>query len=121
MSKVFTDFLESKRIVHRISCPYTPQQICISERKHRHLIETTLTLMFEANLFASFWFHACSYATFLINRMPSKVLEMKSPYQVLFDKVLEIQNFKQFFQSLIIYYLILILLELHLHIQCLLD
>ncbi|KAM1996404.1 hypothetical protein ACFX15_029356 [Malus domestica] len=52
--------------------------------------------MSEENLSASFWFHACSYATFLINRMPSKVLEMKSPYQVLFDKVPEIQNLKVF-------------------------
>ncbi|KAM1541869.1 hypothetical protein ACFX15_011235 [Malus domestica] len=96
MSKVFGDFLESKGIVHRISCPYTPQQNGISERKHRHLVETALTLMSEANLSPSFWYHACSYASFLINRMPSKVLQMKSPYQLLFDKVPDIHNLKVF-------------------------
>ena len=76
MSKVCTNFLESKGIVHRISCPYTPQQNGIFERKHRHLVETALTLTSEANLSSSFWFHAYSYAIFLINRMPSRVLDM---------------------------------------------
>ena len=90
MSKMFVTFLESKGIIHRISCPYTPQQNGIFERKHRHLVETTLTLMSEANMSPSFWYHACSYASFLINRMPSKVLQMKSPHQMLFDKVLDI-------------------------------
>lgn len=79
-----------------ISCPYTPQQNGISERKHRHLLETALTIMSEANLSPYFWFHSCSYEAFLINRMSCKVLEMKSPYQVLFGKVPEIQNLKMF-------------------------
>ncbi|KAM1493067.1 hypothetical protein PS1_025262 [Malus domestica] len=52
--------------------------------------------MSEANLSPSFWYHACSYAAFLINRMPSKVLQMKSPYQLLFDKVPNIQSLKVF-------------------------
>lgn len=38
MSRLFINFLESKRILHRISCPYTPQHNGISERKHRHLV-----------------------------------------------------------------------------------
>ncbi|CAL9016186.1 unnamed protein product [Prunus brigantina] len=33
LSKVFTDFLASKGIVHRLSCPYTPQQNGLAERK----------------------------------------------------------------------------------------
>lgn len=79
-----------------ISCPYTNQQNDIFERKHIHLVETALTLMSEANLSPSFWFHSCAYATFLINRMLCKVLEMKSPYQVLFGKAPEIQKLKVF-------------------------
>ena len=80
MSKLFTSFLESRGIVHMISCPYTPQQNGLAERKNRHLIETALTLMSEASLPSTFWYHSCSYATYLINRIPCKILGMQSPY-----------------------------------------
>ncbi|KAM1466210.1 hypothetical protein ACFX2I_031434 [Malus domestica] len=96
MSKEFKGFLASKGISHMISCPYTPQQNGIAERRHRHVVETAITLMTEANLPQIFWYHACSHAVFLINRMPSQTLEFKSPYQLLFGKTPEIHNFKVF-------------------------
>lgn len=33
-SKMFADFLDTKGIKHMISCPYTPQQSGLAERKH---------------------------------------------------------------------------------------
>ncbi|BBH03567.1 hypothetical protein Prudu_014481 [Prunus dulcis] len=50
LSKVFTDFLASKGIVRRLSCPYTPQQNGLAERKNRHIIETAITLLTTAAL-----------------------------------------------------------------------
>ncbi|BBG93897.1 hypothetical protein Prudu_002043 [Prunus dulcis] len=85
VSKAFTDFLASKGIIHQLSCPYTPQQNGLAERKHRHLVETSLTLMIAAALPHQFWFHATAHAVFLINRMPSVVLEHQSPYYRLQD------------------------------------
>ncbi|KAM1015935.1 hypothetical protein ACFX2A_046674 [Malus domestica] len=79
-----------------ISCPYTPQQNGLAERKHRHVVETAVTLMTEAKLPAQFWFHACSHAAFLINRMPCRILNMKSPYQVLIGQEPDVQNLKIF-------------------------
>lgn len=43
-AKAFKSYLASNGFVHQISCPYTPQQNGLIERKHRHLIETTITL-----------------------------------------------------------------------------
>lgn len=42
--KAVTSYLASHGIAHQISCPYTPQQNDLMERKHRHLKETTITL-----------------------------------------------------------------------------
>jgi len=36
-------FLFYKGISHHLSCPYTPEQNGVAERKHRHIIEATIT------------------------------------------------------------------------------
>ncbi|BBN67240.1 hypothetical protein Prudu_20S000300 [Prunus dulcis] len=50
ISHMFKDFLASKGILHQLSCPYTPQQNGLAERKNRHLIETTLALLTTAGV-----------------------------------------------------------------------
>lgn len=80
MSREFKEFLARKGITHMVSRPYTPQQNGITELRHRHVIETTITLLTKASLPQRFWYHACSHAILLINRMPSKCLDLKSPY-----------------------------------------
>ncbi|KAM2035287.1 hypothetical protein ACFX16_038395 [Malus domestica] len=96
MSKKFKQFLDSKWMIHHISCPHTPQQNGLAERKHRHVVETTISLLSDAQWSSLFWYHACSHAAFLINRMPCKGLGMKSPYQVLFGQNPDIHSLKVF-------------------------
>ncbi|BBH08832.1 hypothetical protein Prudu_021148 [Prunus dulcis] len=73
-----------KGIVRRLSCPYTPQQNGLAERKNRHIVETAITLLTTAALPGQFWFHSAAHAVYLINRMPSSVLHHQSPYFRLF-------------------------------------
>ncbi|KAM1913121.1 hypothetical protein ACFX14_001091 [Malus domestica] len=97
MSQMFSDFLANRGIKHMVSCSYTLQQNGFVKKKHRHVVETAITLMAEANLAPKFWYHACAHETLLINRMPCKVLKMKSPYQCFFfGKVPEVNHFKKF-------------------------
>ena len=84
---MFVTFLQQSGILHRFSCPYTSTQNGRVERKHRHVVETGLALLAHASLPMKFWQHAFQSATFLINRMPSKVLDNVSPYHVLFHKI----------------------------------
>ena len=84
VSKQFQKFLAEKGISHQKSCPYTPEQNGMAERKHRHLIETAITLLQHAKMPSSFWTYAVHTATYLINRMPSAILHHKSPYELLF-------------------------------------
>ncbi|GKB40837.1 retrovirus-related pol polyprotein from transposon TNT 1-94 [Tanacetum coccineum] len=46
---------EDNGTLHRLSCPYTPQQNGRAERKHRHLVETGLAMLFMLNVPASYW------------------------------------------------------------------
>lgn len=95
-SKVFTKFLASKGIVHHISCPYTPQQNGVGERKNRHIIETALALLTTTSLPLQFWYYAITHATFLINGMPSRTMHMQSPYFKFYGTLPDLLSLKIF-------------------------
>ena len=44
------DFMESSGIIHQTSCPNTPQQNGVAERKNRHLLEVTRSLLIGGNV-----------------------------------------------------------------------
>jgi hypothetical protein len=83
-SHPFKQFLATHGIHHRITCPHTSQQNGIAERKHRHVIETSLALLAQSHLPPKFWVEACLTAVYLINRMPSHTLQNLTPYTKLF-------------------------------------
>jgi len=79
-------FLSTHGILLQNSCPYTPQQNGVVERKHRHLLNVGRALRFQANLPLKFWGESLLTATYLINRFPTPVLSHKSPYELLYGK-----------------------------------
>ncbi|KAI0494867.1 hypothetical protein KFK09_025013 [Dendrobium nobile] len=84
LSTAFQNFLAHCGIIHQVTCPYTPEQNGVAERKHRHIVEVTRTLLHDASLPQKFWVHAVQTAVFLINRLPSLSKKTSSPYQLLF-------------------------------------
>uniref|UniRef100_A0A2N9IIX6 Integrase catalytic domain-containing protein n=1 Tax=Fagus sylvatica TaxID=28930 RepID=A0A2N9IIX6_FAGSY len=72
-------------IIPQISCPHTQQQNGIVERKHRHITELRLSLMFHSFMPKPYWLEAFSTVAYLINRLPTPVLNSTSPYEVLFN------------------------------------
>ncbi|CAJ2672130.1 unnamed protein product [Trifolium pratense] len=80
MSHEFQEFLQQKGILSQRSCPNTPQQNGMAERKNRHLLDVTRTLLLQASVPSRFWVEALSTAVFLINRLPSTVIDLDSPF-----------------------------------------
>ncbi|KAL6347733.1 hypothetical protein AAG906_026262 [Vitis piasezkii] len=54
-----------------------------AKRKNGHLLNTTQTLLFQGNVPKSYWGEAVLTATYMINRIPSRVLDNKSPIEIL--------------------------------------
>uniref|UniRef100_A0A2N9IBB1 Integrase catalytic domain-containing protein n=1 Tax=Fagus sylvatica TaxID=28930 RepID=A0A2N9IBB1_FAGSY len=71
LSTPFTQFCLSKGILHHLSCPHTPQQNGVAERKHRHLVQCALALLSQSKLPMSYWSYAISTAAHLINKLPT--------------------------------------------------
>ena len=74
LSERFQSFMLENEILHQTSCVDTPSQNGVVERKNRYLLKTALTLLFQMNVPKHFWAYVLSTTCFLINRMPSPVL-----------------------------------------------
>uniref|UniRef100_A0A2N9G068 Integrase catalytic domain-containing protein n=1 Tax=Fagus sylvatica TaxID=28930 RepID=A0A2N9G068_FAGSY len=78
--QAFLTHLNSCGIVQHVSCPGTPEQNGVAERKHRHIVETGLTMLFHARLPKNLWIEAFMTAVYLINRLPSSTIAMATPF-----------------------------------------
>ncbi|KAJ0039048.1 hypothetical protein Pint_22927 [Pistacia integerrima] len=72
-------------IQHMTSPPYTPEIVGTAKRRHRHIVETGLTLLHQASIPLSFWPTAFLTAIYLINRFPTPLLSHISPFEKLFS------------------------------------
>ena len=78
----FSAHLKKCGIRHYISCPHTPEQNGLAERKHRHVTELGLSMLFQSHLPSTMWVDAFLTANFLINLLPSSVNDKQmSPYE----------------------------------------
>lgn len=64
-------------------CPYTSEQNGVAERRHRHVVDMGLTLLARVSILLEYWSFAFSHAAHLINRLPTLVLQHKTPCEKL--------------------------------------
>ena len=70
-SKGFEAYLKSEGICHECTVPKTPEQNGVAKRLNRTLVESSRSMLLDADLPQRFWAEAVSTANYLKNRCPS--------------------------------------------------
>ena len=89
-------FFQKIGIAHHVSCPHAHQQNGAAERKHRHIVEVGLALLANASMPLKFWGEAFLAANYLINLLPSKVIDFKTPVELLFQEKPDYKSLRVF-------------------------
>lgn len=82
--KPLKTFFQQNGIVHRLTCPYSHQQNGSIETHHWRIIDMGLTFLKYASLLLHFWDFSFETSAYLTNRLPTPILQNKSPFETLF-------------------------------------
>lgn len=70
MPKEFSQYLKENQIRCQLTCPNTPQQNGIAERKNSHLAEICRSMLHAKNVPRRFWAECMRTVAHVINRLP---------------------------------------------------
>ena len=73
--------MQNYGITHRVSCLHTHQQNGVVERKHRHVEEIGLALLYHAKVPLQYWDDVFQTTCYLIDRLPTSILKNQSPFE----------------------------------------
>jgi hypothetical protein len=70
-SNKFCELVALNGTIHQTSCTDTPKKNGVTKRKHRHIVETTHSLLLFAFILSDFWGEVVLIAISLINTISS--------------------------------------------------
>ena len=85
LSQAFLDYLRDNGILSQWTPPYTPQHNGVAKRRNRTLLDMVRSMMGKVDLPKSFWGYALETVVYILNRVPSKSVEV-SPYEIWTNK-----------------------------------
>jgi hypothetical protein len=84
-SSEFNLYCEEAGIEHQFTALYTPKQNGVSKRRNQYIMEMVRCMLHEKNLPKMFWAETANTTVFLQNRLPTKLLEEKTPFEVWYN------------------------------------
>jgi transposase InsO family protein len=90
--------LENK-IKLQTSPPYHHESNGLAERTVQSIMDKTRTIMIENAAPANLWEEGVSTAVYLLNRIPLKKLNWKTPFELIFDQIPDISHLVPFYSE----------------------
>lgn len=96
MSEDFSQYCNKNNILRQMTCPNTPQQNGVSERKLAHLASVSVSWIHDKSLPRELWAEAFQCACHVINRLPPWPGKEKSPFENLYGNKPTVNYFRVF-------------------------
>lgn len=80
-SAELTKVCEQAGIVHHFTAPYSPQQNGVVERRNRTVMAMPHSLLKCMSVPGKFWGEAVRHAIYLLNRLPTKAMGDRTPFE----------------------------------------
>jgi transposase InsO family protein len=92
----FTSYSKDNGIILQFIVPHTPQKNGVAERKNRTLVESARNMLKGKNISNGFSGEAINTVVYLKNRSPTKILDLKTPFEVLYGYKPEVSHLRIF-------------------------
>ena len=89
-------FFLQKNIKHHRTVPYCPQQNGQSERRNQTIMNMAWCIIIESKLPYEFWPFAVNHAVYTMNRLPTRRIQWKTPYEAWTGTKPDISNLRPF-------------------------
>ncbi|KAL8096387.1 hypothetical protein AgCh_037375 [Apium graveolens] len=96
MSKNFINYCEDTGINRHFTAPYSPQQNGVVERRNRTVVAMARNMLKTMSMPSEFWGEATRHAVYLLNRLPTRALTKKTPYEVWKNRKPNVSHVKVF-------------------------
>lgn len=96
VSHEFNAFCNESGIKRHLTAPYSPQQNGVVERRNRTLLEMTRSIMKHMAIPNYLWGEAVRHSTYLLNRIATRAVKDRTPYEVLREKKPNISHLRVF-------------------------
>lgn len=96
VSHEFNSFCEKSGITRHLTAPYTPQQNGVVERRNRTMMEMTRSILKHMHLPNYLWGEAIRHTTYLLNRIITRSLKDKTPYECFRDRRPTVEHIRIF-------------------------
>lgn len=81
MSNEFISYCEEFGINRHFTAPYTPQQNGVVERRNRTVVEMARSYLKQMEMPSEMWGEAIIHSVYVLNRLPTRALSGKTPYE----------------------------------------
>ena len=96
VSQEFNSFCDDTGIKRHLTAPYTPQQNGVVETRNRTLMEMARSIMKHMHVPNYLWGEAVRHSAYLLNRIATRAVKDRTPYEVFRDKKPNIDHLRIF-------------------------
>ncbi|KAL8089642.1 hypothetical protein AgCh_039213 [Apium graveolens] len=95
-SREFTSYCENAGILRHYTTPYTPQQNGVVECRNCTVVAMTRSFLKESKLPSFLWGEAVRHSVYILNRLPTRSLNGRTPYEAWCGKRPDLSHVKVF-------------------------